>query len=100
MHTLDLVHVNYYTMKHGQDLLCVLSCVSMCSSTVPCCSIASLNYIDVLFYSTYEWQDGKNKRHTKLPAKEYIDSALTMIQKQLQDETIFPTKFGECVYLL
>ena len=44
--------------------------------------------------STYEWQDSKNKKHVKLPAKQYIDSALSNIQKQLCEEAIFPTKFG------
>ena len=46
-------------------------------------------------YSTYEWQDSKNKKHVKLPAKQYIDSALSNIQKQLCEESIFPTKFGK-----
>ena len=45
--------------------------------------------------STYEWQDSKNKKHVKLPAKQYIDSVLSNIQKQLCEESIFPTKFGK-----
>jgi len=49
----------------------------------------------LLSYSTYEWQDSKNKKHVKLPAKQYIDSALSNIQKQLCEEAIFPTKFGK-----
>lgn len=44
---------------------------------------------------TFEWlEDKKSSKKTKLPAKQYMDSALSQIQKQLQNEEIFPTKFG------
>jgi MOB kinase activator 1 len=44
----------------------------------------------------FEWLDERRggKRLTKLPARQFIDTALTYIQKQLQDESLFPTKFG------
>lgn len=46
---------------------------------------------------TFEWLDdkkGSSKKLSKTPAKQFIDTSLTQIQKQLEDETIFPTKFG------
>jgi MOB kinase activator 1 len=44
----------------------------------------------------FDWLDERRggKRLTKLPARQFIDTALTYIQKQLQDESLFPTKFG------
>ena len=48
------------------------------------------------FARTFEWLDDRkvSKKLTKVPAKQFIDTALSHIQKQLRDETIFPTKFG------
>ena len=49
----------------------------------------------------FEWLDdkkGSSKKLSKTPAKLFIDTSLTQIQKQLEDETVFPTKFGQfCV---
>lgn len=42
----------------------------------------------------YLWVDERGKR-LKLPAPQYIDYALTHTQKTVNDESIFPTKFGE-----
>ena len=49
-------------------------------------------------HRTFEWLDDRkvSKKMTKVPAKQFIDTALSQIQKQLRDETIFPTKFGQC----
>ena len=43
----------------------------------------------------FDWLEDKkgNKKH-KTPAKQYINTALEQIQKILQDEEQFPTKFG------
>ncbi len=52
----------------------------------------------LLICRTFEWLDerkGSSKKLSKTPAKQFIDSSLTQIQKQLEDESIFPTKFGE-----
>lgn len=45
---------------------------------------------------TFEWLDDRkvSKKMTRVPAKQFIDTALSQIQKQLRDESIFPTKFG------
>ena len=47
-------------------------------------------------HRTFEWLDDRkvSKKMTKVPAKQFIDTALSQIQKQLRDESIFPTKFG------
>ena len=41
----------------------------------------------------YFWTDEKNRKQ-KLPAPNHINLAMSYIQTQLQDENIFPTKFG------
>ena len=49
----------------------------------------------------FDWLDDRRggKRLTKLPARQFIDTALTYIQEQLQDESLFPTKFGRLVLI-
>jgi len=42
----------------------------------------------------YLWYDDKGKK-TKLPAPQYIDMVMTMVQKQVFDESVFPTKYGQ-----
>ena len=46
------------------------------------------------FHRQYQWIDEKGKR-AKFPAPQYIDYALTFTQKTVNDESIFPTKFGK-----
>lgn len=45
---------------------------------------------------TFDWLDDRKgkAKSTRVPAKQFINSALTQIQEQLRDEEIFPTKFG------
>lgn len=42
----------------------------------------------------YEWQETKSGRKQKLSARQYVDTAMSFVQKTMQDENIFPTKFG------
>jgi len=50
----------------------------------------------LFWYRTFEWLDEKKgKKMAKVPAQKFMDSSLTQIQKQLEDERIFPTKFGK-----
>ncbi|CAL1548268.1 unnamed protein product [Lymnaea stagnalis] len=42
----------------------------------------------------YFWYDDKGKK-SKHTAPQYIDYVMTHIQKVINDETVFPTKFGE-----
>lgn len=42
---------------------------------------------------TFEIESDKKKK-AKMHAKQYIDTVMTNIQKQLENEHIFPTKFG------
>jgi hypothetical protein len=41
----------------------------------------------------YLWFDEKGKK-VKVAAPQYIDYVMTFTQKTINDETIFPTKFG------
>jgi len=40
------------------------------------------------------WIDERGKR-CKLPAPQYIDCVMTYTQKTVNDESVFPTKFGK-----
>ena len=44
--------------------------------------------------STFDFESDKKKK-VKMHAKQYIDTVMSNIQKQIQDEQIFPTKFGK-----
>lgn len=44
-------------------------------------------------HSLYHWVDEKGKR-TKVAAPQYIDYVMIYTQKTVNDESIFPTKFG------
>ena len=52
-----------------------------------------LSYIAVCF-SQYSWVDEKGKK-SKCAAPQYVDYVMTFTQNTIQDETIFPTKYGE-----
>lgn len=46
-----------------------------------------------LISRVYYWVDEKGKR-VKVAAPTYIDYVMTYTQKTVNDETLFPTKFG------
>ncbi len=70
-------------------------------------TVSHKNGIDFMVYTppicrTFEWLDdkkGSSKKLGKTPAKQFIDTSLSQIHKQLEDETIFPTKFGKWIAL-
>ena len=43
----------------------------------------------------YKWQETKSGQKQKLSVCQYVDTAMSFVQKTMQDENIFPTKFGE-----
>lgn len=47
------------------------------------------------FYRIYYWYDEKGKK-TKCTAPQYVDFVMSLCQKLVTDEEIFPTKYGEC----
>ena len=68
-----------------------ISCICPSSS---CCSLC-------FFLSSprsFDWlEDKKGSKKTRLPAKQFIDTSLAQIQRQIRDEQTFPTKFGRCI---
>lgn len=49
----------------------------------------------------YLWADGTEvKKPIKLSAPEYVDYLMTWVQKQLDDETVFPSKIGTALRLV
>lgn len=53
----------------------------------------------LLFSRIYYWYDEKGKK-TKCTAPQYVDFVMSLCQKLVTDEEIFPTKYGECLSLL
>ena len=48
----------------------------------------------------YLWEDGSRyKRPTKLPAPDYVDALMNWAQALLDDESVFPHKFGGFAFL-
>lgn len=43
----------------------------------------------------YYWYDERGKK-TKCTAPQYVDFVMSLCQKLVTDEEIFPTKYGEC----
>lgn len=43
----------------------------------------------------YQWQDEAKGKKSKLSAPQYIDLVMSTCQKMLQDESLFPSKFGK-----
>ena len=72
----------------------------MCHPNV-CIEVEPLLYLktDLLlpFRYEYHWADGTTiKKPIKCSAPKYIDYLMTWVQDQLDDETLFPSKIGEC----
>ena len=51
----------------------------------------------LFLFSTYSWIDERNKK-IKCSAPQYIDLSMMFIQKTLNDENIFPTRLGKCLF--
>lgn len=49
----------------------------------------------VFLYRIYYWYDERGKK-TKCTAPQYVDFVMSLCQKLVTDEEIFPTKYGEC----
>ena len=77
--------------------LCLCLSVSL-SPSLPLSLSFSLPPLSLLLSppsnSTFDLDTEKKKR-PKLHAKQYIDTVMTNIEKQLQDEATFPTKSGK-----
>lgn len=43
---------------------------------------------------SYAWYDERGKK-SRVAAPQYVDYVMTYTQKTVNDETIFPTKYGE-----
>lgn len=47
----------------------------------------------------YHWADGVEiKKAIQVSAPEYVDRLMTWIQKQMEDETLFPSRPGKLIY--
>ena len=87
--------------SNHSNLSLYLCLSSLCLSVSVCLSVSlSINQSTCIYLSfflssrTFEIESDKKKK-AKMHAKQYIDTVMTNIQKQLENEHIFPTKFGE-----
>ena len=54
-----------------------------------------MNALCLIFnYRQYQWQDEAKGKKSKLSAPQYVDLVMSTCQKMLQDDALFPTKFG------
>lgn len=51
-----------------------------------------MNY--TFFCRQFFWYDDKGKKY-KYSAPQYVDIVTTNIQREISDETVFPTKYGK-----
>lgn len=49
---------------------------------------------NLMFSRIYYWQDEKGKK-TKCTAPQYVDLVMSLCQKLVTDEEVFPTKYGK-----
>ena len=45
-------------------------------------------------FSEYQWQDERGRK-VRQSAPLYIDHIMSLVQKSVMDESLFPTKFGK-----
>lgn len=53
-------------------------------------------FISLSLCRIYYWYDERGKK-TKCTAPQYVDFVMSLCQKLVTDEEIFPTKYGECL---
>lgn len=92
--------INLFSFSSSPTALSFFDHVNMLYGTVSeFCSMSGCPEMNGPGNRQYLWVDDRGKR-SKLPATQYIDYALTHIQKTVKDENIFPTKFGQSSFLL
>lgn len=80
MATQTLSFFNHFNLLYGaiSELCTITSCPVMCAGTLQ-----------------YQWQDEIKGKKSKLSAPQYVDLVMSTCQKMLQDDSLFPTKFGQ-----
>ena len=105
------MYVCIYVCVYVSMYVCMYLC--MCVSMYVCMYVYVYVYkLSILVYSnhvlhtcmfvpllssprSFDWlEDKKGSKKTRLPAKQFIDTSLAQIQRQIRDEQTFPTKFG------
>ena len=63
-------------------------------SFIFCFSLMLINCCFLFLCRQYFWHDEKGKKF-KCTAPEYVDYVMSFIQKDILEESVFPTKFGK-----
>ena len=67
-----------------------MSCMVFCNVFV----IQGFMLLFLSLFRIYYWYDERGKK-TKCTAPQYVDFVMSLCQKLVTDEEIFPTKYGE-----
>src|ERR1700760_1206042 len=58
-------------------------------------SFSSISKLTIACRFEYLWQDDETyKKPTKMPAPEYVEHLMSWVQATVDNETIFPSRFG------
>ena len=72
-----------------------MTCLNCCSgAAVKVSTTTGIDTVFSLFSRIYYWYDERGKK-TKCTAPQYVDFVMSLCQKLVTDEEIFPTKYGE-----
>jgi len=58
------------------------------------CTLDTCPTMGAGIYPDYQWVDPHTRKSSKVPARTYIDYAMTWIDNTINDESVFPTKAG------
>jgi hypothetical protein len=76
-----------HTISFFEHVNILYGCISEFCQTAGCATMPGSGY------SSYQWVDDKGKK-IKCTASQYIDYVMTYSQKCINDESVFPTKYG------
>ncbi|KAK3745976.1 hypothetical protein QZH41_014653 [Actinostola sp. cb2023] len=80
-----------YALGHFNTINLLYGCISEVCTATTCPMMSAPGGLP------YSWQEEKGKKtKTLIPAPQYIDYVMTYVEKHVQDNAVFPSKFGEC----
>ena len=77
-------------------LLCLSHGLDLAGKLAHCLKVSNLHSFEISS-PDYLWVDPHTRKGSKVPARTYIDYAMTWIDNNINDESVFPTKAGKIV---
>ncbi|XP_020895039.1 MOB kinase activator-like 2 isoform X1 [Exaiptasia diaphana] len=80
-----------HTLGHFNTINLLYGCISEVCTATTCPMMSAPGGLP------YSWQGEEKGKKTKtlIPAPQYIDYVMTYVEKHVQDNTVFPSKFGK-----